>query len=167
MLRLSKRVEYALIALLYMAQKPAEELSSAREISERFSISLDILGKILQILSQGGILGSVRGVKGGYFLARSPSRVSLGEVIGLVEQPVSIVECLGGGGVEGCVCGPYCNIRLPMMWIQGRLEQFFGALTLEDMLVGVRLGGGDVECGCRTLEEVRDCPQRGRCVGEG
>ena len=67
MLRFSKKVEYALIAMLYMADKDPGELTTARELSDKYDISLELMGKLLQSLTRHDLITSVQGAKGGYF----------------------------------------------------------------------------------------------------
>ena len=94
MIRISKKVEYALIALLHIAKKSSGELTTARELSDKFSISLELMGKILQSLVKNGMIVSVQGVKGGYYLARPTEGISLSSVITAVDGPIALTDCI-------------------------------------------------------------------------
>ena len=70
MLRLSKKADYALIAMKHLAMRPDGRSSSAREISESYDIPLELLAKVLQRLVRARLLVSVQGTRGGYRLGR-------------------------------------------------------------------------------------------------
>jgi hypothetical protein len=79
MFKLSKKVEYGLIAVKHMAMLGMESPCSAKEISEKYKISYDLLSKILQKLKKESILTSVQGTRGGYILSQKPEKLSLGD----------------------------------------------------------------------------------------
>src|SRR4051812_8702614 len=85
MLRLSKKADYALISLGYLAERPNRVLS-AREIAENCRLPQPLLMNILKVLHGHGILRSVRGASGGYQLAGDLNRLSLLELSDLVEE---------------------------------------------------------------------------------
>src|SRR6185503_12912991 len=85
MLRLSKKADYALISLGYLAEHP-DEVVSAREIAGRCGLPLPLLMNILKVLHQHGMLRSTRGASGGYRLATDLSKLLLFELNDLVER---------------------------------------------------------------------------------
>src|SRR5687767_12699326 len=85
MLRLSKKADYALISLGYLAEHP-EHVVSAREIAERCQLPLPLLMNILKVLHQRGVLKSSRGASGGYRIASDLSKLSLLELSGILEN---------------------------------------------------------------------------------
>ena len=91
---LSKKSEYALVALAYLAEQPGR-LASARQIAEERGLPMSLLMNILKNLQGHGLLSSGRGVKGGYQLARDLGRLSLYELI-------AIVECSDHGSNGDC-----------------------------------------------------------------
>jgi len=133
MLKLSKKVEYALISILYMGRKSAEELTTSRELAEKFNIPAEILGKVLQNLARKGLIRSVQGVKGGYRLPRSLDKISLAEVIVSVEGPIQLVKCIDHDLECDCEQFRTCNIRSPMEQVQSRLFFFFQQIKLNDL----------------------------------
>ena len=91
MLRLSKKSDYALIAMKHLALRPESGASSsAREISEAYDIPLELLAKVLQRLVRARLLVSVQGTRGGYRLGRSASTISVADVIQAVDGPVTV-----------------------------------------------------------------------------
>src|ERR1700728_2713904 len=94
MLSLSKKTDYALIALAYLAERPGR-VASAREIAEARDLPAALLMNILKELQHHGLLRSTRGVKGGYEIAVDLAAVSLHQLIVALEGPVKLVECAG------------------------------------------------------------------------
>jgi len=133
MLRFSKKVEYAIIAMLEMVkQNSAGELVTAKSLANQYQIPHEILGKVLQLLTKQGLLTSVQGVKGGYTLAVSPDRINLWRVVEAVDGPVAVVPCLTED-LGGCEQFEHCNIRSPMEMIQDQLQRFFSGISLVDV----------------------------------
>ncbi|MFZ0389363.1 MAG: Rrf2 family transcriptional regulator [Calditrichia bacterium] len=133
MLRMSKKVEYGLIALLHMKAKTGRQLSSARELSEQYDIPPELIGKILQRLARAGFLESVQGVKGGYRLAVPLDAVTVQQMVEVLEGPIQLVNCRPGNGGPDCRQHAGCMIRSPMAEIQDRLKTFFENITLKDL----------------------------------
>src|SRR2546427_8073958 len=108
MLRFTKRADYGLMAIHYIAVHDELGAVSAKRIAEEFGIPPELLAKILQRLAKRRLIVSQNGPKGGYVLTRHPSDISVGEVVRALEGPISIVSCLdhGGGPPE-----PRCNPR--------------------------------------------------------
>ncbi len=133
MLKLSKKVEYALISMCYMAKRDKGQLTTTRELSENFNFSQELIGKVLQSLTKNGFVTSVQGVKGGYELAQEPESINITGVINAVDGPVRVVSCIEEG--EDCTCEQlsFCNIRNPMETIQLKLIHFFDTITLQDL----------------------------------
>lgn len=132
MMKFSKKVEYALIALLHMAKKSADELTTARELSDRYEISLELMGKILQSLVKSGMVISVQGVKGGYYLAQPMDRISVAMVITGIDGPIAIADCLDGEAATACERERNCLIRRSLERIQTRLVSVFDEMSLKD-----------------------------------
>lgn len=133
MLKFSKKVEYAIISMLYMAEQERGQLSTARALAETFNIPQELVGKVLQSLARKGCINSVQGVKGGYQLAKEPEHINLAEIIIAVDGPVRVVNCVDE--VEICSCNQldFCNMRNPMETIQLKLVTFFNSVSLKDI----------------------------------
>jgi len=131
-MKFSKKVEYALIALLYMAQKPIGELTTARELSDKYDISLELMGKILQSLVKSGIVISVQGVKGGYYLGQPMDQITISWVITAIDGPIAITDCINIEDETGCERERNCLIRKSMEKIQSKLVNLLDEITLKD-----------------------------------
>ena len=134
MLRLSKKVEYALIALMDLAQKDNIEPVTAKYLAGTYNIPQELLGKVLQTLTRNEILISVQGVKGGYILGKSPDKISLSIIIESLEGPISMTSC-NHSETERCGCDllTTCTIKSPMEVIQNELSKYFKNISLKDL----------------------------------
>ncbi len=135
MLSLSKRADYALLALSHLAVTQAEDperLVNTKEIAEQYEIPGELLAKILQTLARSGIVASHPGPTGGYRLRRAPAAVSIGEVITVIDGPLSIVQCSNGQG-DTCKQFNRCTIRDPLAEIERRVQNLLLEITLADV----------------------------------
>lgn len=132
MLRLSKRTEYGLMAVQFMAGQPAGSALSVAEISNSCRIPEGLLSKILQVLRKEGLVSATRGPGGGYQLDRSPSEVSFLQFVNIFEERVSVVEC-ATGGASGCAQFHVCDLRSPLLALNDKLSGWLEQLTLDDV----------------------------------
>lgn len=130
MLRLSKRVEYGLVALQHLARRGG--VSTVREMSDDNGISYDLLAKIMQDLKRDGMICSHQGVRGGYTLILAPQEITLTRVVNALEKENSITSCTSAG--EGCIREPDCSIKDSMHILQGTMEQALNSVTLAKLL---------------------------------
>lgn len=131
MLRLSKKIEYAILAMQYMASHGSEK-ATAKELSEELNISFEFLSKALQSLMKAGLAESIQGIKGGYRLARPPEEISVADVITAMENRIGIVECIQKGK-DGCGRAEDCTIRIPMVHLQKKIETIFDSTTIAEL----------------------------------
>ncbi len=125
---LSKKVEYALLAVLHLAESRPGTLVTAKDISERYLIPGELLGKVLQALVRGRLVSSLPGAHGGYQLARAIDAIQLGDVIEAVEGPVYLTKCQE----DPAQCGQYhaCTIKEPVQQLQEQLQQYIHNIPL-------------------------------------
>src|SRR5437867_1334589 len=112
MLRLSKKADYALIAMKHLALRGDRGSSSAREIVGLYEIPIELKAKVLQRLVRRGLLASHQGTRGGYQLARMPTQISVADVIQAIEGPVTVTACSTDEGQ--CEQFAKCNVRDPL-----------------------------------------------------
>ena len=135
MLSLSKRADYALLALSHLAVTQAADpsrLVNTKEIAEQYEIPAELLAKILQSLAKNGIVASHPGPTGGYKLLRAPAAVSVAEVLTVIDGPLSILPCSNGAG-DTCKQFSHCTIRDPLEEIEIRVKALLQEITLEDV----------------------------------
>jgi Rrf2 family protein len=136
MLALTKRTDYALIALSHVARQ-SHRVVSAREIGEASGIPLPTLTNILKTLTGAGIIYSTRGAAGGYGLARSIDSVTLHELIATIEGPFHLAQCvppLSGSNKGPCELERTCPIRRPVHRIHARLTEFLDGVSLAEII---------------------------------
>jgi len=112
MLKLSKKVDYGLIALLHLARSDENSSRSAREISQAYDIPGGLLAKVLQKMGRAGLVSSQHGTKGGYTLSRPAESIKALEVVEAIEGPVSLAQCFSSEGE--CVQFEKCNLKSPL-----------------------------------------------------
>jgi Rrf2 family protein len=130
MLRLSKRVEYGLIALQQLAR--SGNVLTAREIADENDISFDLLAKIMQDLKRDGMIYSHQGVRGGYALMLAPQQISITRVVDALEESSGITECASEGTT--CTREATCTIKGPMHKLQEQVEQVLNSVTIAQLL---------------------------------
>jgi len=136
MLALTKKTDYALIALSYLAKR-AEGVMSARELATASRVPLPILTNILKTLARACMVASERGSAGGYSLAKPAESISLHELITAIEGPVHFVQCVSAGAESHrnpCELEPCCSIRQPAHRVHGRLKEFLESVTLAELV---------------------------------
>ena len=141
MLSLSKRTDYALVALDYLAGRNGI-IASAREIGEARNLPVPLLMNIMKDLQQHGIVRSTRGAKGGYELAVNPSRVSLHQIVVALEGPVRLIACAEAIGpnpvitpeMESCRVAGRCAVQAPLQAVHRKLVKFLGEVTLAEIV---------------------------------
>ena len=116
MLRLSKKADYALMAMKHLALKSDTGSISAREIAEHYDIPIELMAKVLQRLVQRGLLISHQGTRGGYKLSKSTTSISVAEVIQGIDGPLTVTACSTPGGTHsardgGTIYVPRSTVR--------------------------------------------------------
>lgn len=131
MIRISKRVEYGIIAVQYMASA-SKQLVSVKEIADSMGLSFDFLSKILQSLLKKGIVESQKGAKGGYKLARSPKEISVFDIIDSLEEKKFLVECLEVD--NKCDMSSVCTIKDPLSTLQNKINKLFTETSIKEIV---------------------------------
>jgi Rrf2 family protein len=132
MLRLSKKADYALIAMKHLAQKTGGRSStSAREIAEQYDIPIELMAKVLQRLVRMGLLMSTQGTRGGYLLGRPSASISVADVIQAIDGPLTVTAC--SSEKNDCEQFSKCSIRDPLWQIRERIVGALGTVTLAEM----------------------------------
>ncbi len=131
MLRLTKKADYGLMALKFLAEHPDDASLSARDIAEAYHIPPQLLAKILQRLAKVGILRSHAGMSGGYSLVRAPSEISAFEVIHAIDGPLFITSC--GTSQTGCELTDSCTIKEPLARVNDSISGLLRNISIADL----------------------------------
>ncbi len=138
-MRLSKRGEYGLRAMITLAE-PTQQGNSPimmqiKEIAQREQISPKFLEQILLTLKNAGLLHSRMGVGGGYYLARSASKITLGQIFRVLDGPVAPIRCVSQMAYESCGCPDEqtCGLRLAMSDVRNAIADILDHTSLADI----------------------------------
>ena len=130
MLKLSKKADYALIAVRHLATHGVQSHSAA-DIAEVYGISPQLLAKVLQRLAKHGVVTARHGSSGGYQLARHPKDISALEVISAVDGPMMITSCVTSHGA--CGQSTTCTVREPLRKVNESIVQVLRAVSISQM----------------------------------
>ena len=129
MFKLSKKADYGLIALKHLAQH-SDTSVSAREIAAEYRIPAELLAKILQRLARKGLVTSQQGTRGGYILARDPSKISIVDVMEALDGPIGITPCERGSSCEQL---ERCSVRDPLMAVRAKMVRILGDTSIYEL----------------------------------
>lgn len=138
MLKISRLTDYGLLAAVYLARKQGEVIA-AREVATFYHLPLPMITKVLKALHQGGVIGSHRGVGGGYSFDGDPESITLGQLLDVLEGPWDLVECesFDEHGQAVCSIRVACPSRTFMFGINRAVKNAFEQVTLGDLTRGV------------------------------
>jgi Rrf2 family protein len=133
MLGLTKKTDYALLALSHLAQEEEGRAVRAKEIAEQYDIPVELLAKIMQKLARARMLGSAPGPTGGYCLMRAPHEISIAAVVEAVEGRPAIAQCMKDTQ-NGCEQLEKCTIRAPLERVNLRVYQLLNRISLAEII---------------------------------
>ncbi len=131
MLKLTKKADYALMAMKHLAEHGQAGACSAKDVAEAYGIPSEALAKILQRLAKSGLLISQHGTNGGYTLARDAAKISAFEVIRAIDGPLFITSCVTVRGE--CDQSDRCNIREPLRKVNSSIEAVLRKIVISEM----------------------------------
>ena len=129
MLKITKKVEYALIAVRHLKENP-KDLVPVSEISNLYGIPRELLAKTMQQLANKNIVKSVKGPQGGYKANSQLSETTLNNFFEILEGPTAIMDCYFD---DACNHSTNCNIKTPTNKINDSIRNLFDNLTLADI----------------------------------
>jgi Rrf2 family protein len=140
--KMSRKTEYGLMSLKFLADKKAQATSlsdgsmsafvSAKAVAEATHAPFEVIARVLQILSHRGLLKAEYGVNGGYLLAKNLNEISLFDVVEILESSADLAKCLNSEGQ--CELEKNCSIATPVHNLNKKLHQFYKSLSLDEVL---------------------------------
>lgn len=128
-------IDYSLKALLMLAERyPGTEPTRVEEIAAAQGIPENYLRRLLIELKRGGLVASQKGPSGGYMLARSPARISMADVVDIIEGGYCPVECLEDAGTSVCPRGEPCAMRDAWREVRDAVNEILRAATLQSLM---------------------------------
>jgi Rrf2 family protein len=132
MLRLTKKADYGLMALKFLAEHPESVSLSAKDIAEAYHIPPQLLAKILQRLTKVGLLRSHAGMNGGYALSRDAREITAFEVIHAIDGPLFITSCITISG--SCDLNEICTIKEPLRRVNDSISELLKKIRISDLV---------------------------------
>ena len=133
MFRLSKKTEYAFLALQRLAKNQESPLS-VKELALELGISFEFLSKTMQKLAKKGLVQSLQGIKGGYYLSKPANDIKLMEVIESLNENVNIVDCFSAKSTDNdCSRDSDCSIKNHLFLIQKKIDDLFLTTSSYDL----------------------------------
>ena len=129
---LRQDTDYAVRALVYLAQNAGKMPVKARELAEARGIPLEFSYKILRRLSQAGLCQAHMGPRGGYTLSLEPEQISLRDVVRAIQGELVVRNCLLD--LSSCPRQPNCIVSTKIAELQEALEKQLGEITLASIL---------------------------------
>ena len=129
MLRITKITDYGFVLLAHMATHDEGGLHNARDLAEATDLAPPTVSKVLKILTQGKILVSHQGSKGGYALSRTADAITAADIIETIEGPVALTDC----SIPGHVCPRGCQVSPGWQQVNAVVHAALTGLTLAEM----------------------------------
>ena len=137
---ITRATEYAIRAILHMSRQPAGEIVYKKDICKAQDVTPAFLTKILQPLIKDGIVGSQRGVGGGFYLTKSPAEITLLDIIKSQEGPVYLNQCLVEDGA--CEREFFCPVHGAWHEIRQEMMATLQRYTFAELVARERAGKG-------------------------
>lgn len=134
MFKVSRKSEYALIAVQHLARRPPGGVVSVAELASAENIPPDILAKVLQGLKHAGVLIAAKGAGGGYRLTRPVHELQFLDVVRPFEEQLAVVACQNQSPLGDCDRGVGCTLRDPMTVLNAFVLRQFANLTMDMFL---------------------------------
>jgi Rrf2 family protein len=133
-MKLSKRGEYGLRAMIELANSETG-MMQIKGIAEREKIPVKFLEQILVTLKNAGLLHSRMGIGGGYYLARPPEEITLGQIFRTLDGPLAPIRCVSQMAYEKCGCPDevHCGLRMVMGDVRNAISAILDHTTLADV----------------------------------
>ncbi len=140
-MHLSKRGEYGLRAMIYLAtQQEENQRVTIKEIADHEKVPVKFLEQILLNLKNAGLLQSKMGVGGGYYLARPAHAITLGQIERVLDGPIAPIRCVSQMAYETCGCPDErtCGLRMVMKDVRDAISHILDETSLADVVARVK-----------------------------
>ena len=133
-MKLSTKGRYGVKAIFDLAQHLGEGPISLKNIAERQDISEHYLEQLISGLRKAGLVKSVRGAQGGYVLGKDPEKITVGDVLRVLEGPIAPVDCVSKEDPDCCAKSDYCITRTIWEKVRDSVNDVLDSVTLADMV---------------------------------
>jgi Rrf2 family transcriptional regulator, cysteine metabolism repressor len=132
-MKISFKGDYALKIILDLALTHGQDWSQMKDIAQRQDIPLKFLEQIVLALKAAGYISTSRGRKGGVALAKAPERITLGEIVRLIDGPTSPIACVSTTGYRACGFEARCVFKTVFQEIKERTNAVLDQTTFAEM----------------------------------
>ena len=134
-MKLSKRSENGMKALIDLAAFYGQGVVQAPQIAKKHDISCKFLEQILLDLKRAGVVHSKQGIHGGYYLARPPEEITIGQVVRILDGTIAPIRCVSRIAYERCSCPDedLCELRLIMLDVRNAISGILDNISLADI----------------------------------
>jgi len=133
-MKITYKGDYALKTILDLALHYNQGVITIHDLAKRADIPIKFLEQVLLELKQGGFVDSKRGINGGYFLAKSPKEIKLGEVVRFIDGPIEPIPCANRGtAYKGCKDIYGCAFRNIWTEVTDSIAKIIDSITFEDL----------------------------------
>ena len=129
-----RNTDYALRAMVHLARNYDQGHVSSRIVSKQENIPYQLACKLMQKLSNAGLVTSCMGPKGGFGLSREPSKINLLEIIETIQNPISLNRCMLSKDI--CPQQKHCAVRPKLVELQEYIGGYLGNITLAELVPG-------------------------------
>ncbi|MEN6391896.1 MAG: Rrf2 family transcriptional regulator [Syntrophomonas sp.] len=144
-MKLSTKGRYGLRAMVDIAQQQDAGPVAIHTIAQRQSLSSRYLEQLLIPLKQAGLVKSLRGAQGGYVLGRSAVKITVGDIIRVLEGPIAPVDCVNEINPDECMRAEHCVTRKVWTRLRDTMNEVLDSYTLEDLAQeSMPLAGGAI-----------------------
>ncbi len=134
MIKISKSIEYSILALQYISDNELFTTVNSRKISNELKIPYDLLSKLLQKLTKQGIIKSQQGKYGGYKMLIPSHKLTVLNIINALDENVQLTNCTFDSATkDDCGRIENCNIRSPFWNLQNKINNIFESVTLKEL----------------------------------
>ncbi|MGE3975037.1 MAG: Rrf2 family transcriptional regulator [Bdellovibrionales bacterium] len=134
MLKITRKIEYSLVALQHLATRHQGELTTAKEISDLYGVPFDVVAKVMQTLAHSSVLKSEQGPSGGYLVQKDLTKISFLDLVEIVEGPMGLARCLHQDKATNCEIYNKCNIVSPISYLNEKLTDFYRQISVSELL---------------------------------
>jgi Rrf2 family protein len=143
-MRVSKRTDYALRALFTLVDHYPGAPIPIRELARRNDVPKRFLEQIMLDLKAQGWVDSVAGIRGGYMLAKSPEKITMGEVVRHFDGVLAPIECVSVTGYKRCSQEPVCRFRRIFLNTRNYIADVMDRATLAEVAKGAPVSNQEV-----------------------
>jgi Rrf2 family protein len=132
-MKLSTKGRYGVMAMLDLALHNSEGQVPLKSIAERQEISENYLEQLFALLRKAGLVNSIRGAMGGYILAESTDKITVGSILRALEGSLAPVDCVVEDEPALCSKSECCVTKVVWKKIRDSINEVVDSITLEDL----------------------------------